>query len=79
MSGIIPAIINSLLDIYTTIVVIEETWSGLVASKRMFWNKLLAISHTNVRQMFAHWFLSAISNKHRKYYLNELYRYLDVI
>ena len=79
MSGIIPATINSLLDIYTATVVIVKTWSGLVASKRKFWNKLLASSHTNVRQMFAHWFLSAISNKHRKCYLNELYRYLDVI
>ena len=79
MLGIIQAIINSLLDIYTTTVVIVETWSELVASERKVWNKLLAISHTNVRQMFAHWFLSAISNIHRKYYLNGLYRYLDVI
>ena len=63
MSGIIPAIINSLLDIYKATVVIVKTWSGLVASKRKFWNKLLPSSHTNVRQMFAHWFLSAISNK----------------
>ena len=33
MSGIIQAIINSLLDIYTTTVVIVETWAELVASK----------------------------------------------
>lgn len=33
MPGIIPAIINSLLDVYTTTVLIVETSSQLVASK----------------------------------------------